>query len=399
MSATAPVSKTTGSPAALPLAIAFAASVVVVSGVSLVYPVLPVISSSFGIDESQIGLVIAAFTLPAVVLAPLFGMVADSLGRRWLLILGLLVFAGGGVAASAAPSFTWLLVWRAVQGIGMSALSPLTIVLLSDLCRDRDTELDAQGKKVAIDRVAMIALPLIGGAVAAYSWRLTFLPFALVFIVAITAFFYMPETRPPGLFDTRQYIRSIGVALTDKRVSLAFAVGFFRFFLDYGFFIYLPLFLHLRYGASVFIGGAMIAISALGAIVTAVTVRRLSRLASIERLLAFAFAITGVGLTVILLRPPLWAIAIGTFAIGLGNGLISPLQKSMLTRNSPPQLRGGVISCDRVVQQIAKSLAPSLLGMLLVLAHLEAAFVALACVSSIGVLMMLVAERHTTEGV
>ena len=47
---------------------------------------------------------------------------------------------------------------------------------------------------------------------------------------------------------------------------------------------------------------------------------------------------------------------------GLGNGLISPLQKSLMTRRTPPELRGGVIAVDRVIQQVAKSAAPALLG-------------------------------------
>ena len=71
---------------------------------------------------------------------------------------------------------------------------------------------------------------------------------------------------------------------------------------------------------------------------------------------------------------PLWLIAIGMFLFGLGNGLISPLQKSLMTRRTPPELRGGVIAVDRVIQQVAKSAAPALLGLLLLIAPLEALF-------------------------
>ena len=67
-------------------------------------------------------------------------------------------------------------------------------------------------------------------------------------------------------------------------------------------------------------------------------------------------------------------LALASFVFGLGNGLISPLQKSLLTRRTPPSLRGGVVSVDRVIQQVAKSLAPSLMGLLLLLANLEAVF-------------------------
>ena len=66
-----------------PLAISFATSVALMSGATMIYPVLPVLAASLGIEESQIGLVMAAYTAPAIVLAPLFGLIADLHGRRW----------------------------------------------------------------------------------------------------------------------------------------------------------------------------------------------------------------------------------------------------------------------------------------------------------------------------
>ena len=111
-----------------------------------------------------------AYTAPAIVLAPLFGILADLHGRRWMLVLGLALFGLAGAAAALAPTFDWLLVCRALQGVGMSAMTPLTIVLISDLLPE-DQEIHGQGFKVAIDRVAMIVLPLAGrrarGAVVA----------------------------------------------------------------------------------------------------------------------------------------------------------------------------------------------------------------------------------------
>src|ERR1700693_3850331 len=115
------------------LALAFAASVAVSGGGSLLYSVLPVLAADLAVAPARIGLVMAAFTAPAVVLAPLFGMIADLRGRRWILIFGLALFGLAGSAAGLAPSYSWLLALRALQGVGMSALSPLTIVLISDL--------------------------------------------------------------------------------------------------------------------------------------------------------------------------------------------------------------------------------------------------------------------------
>lgn len=392
MSISAPLSARKPPHLTTPLAIALATSLVSVSGTSLIYPILPVIGADLGIPEGQIGLVIAAYTLPAIVLAPLFGLFADLYGRRPLLVLGLAIIAGGGTAAASATTFEWLLFWRAIQGIGMSALSPLTIVLISDLCTEREHELQAQGWKVALDRISMIALPLIGGALAVASWRLAFLPFVAILPVAVLAYVLMPETRPRGRVDFISYFSNVGRALRQKQISFPFAIGFFRFFLDYGFYIYLPLFLSLRYQASVLVSGGMLAIAAAGAIVTAVSVRHMSRVASAEHLLAAAFFISAIGLLIIVAHPPLWAIAIGTFIVGLGNGLISPLQKSLITRNAPAELRGGVIAVDRLVQQVAKSVAPSVLGLMLGVAPMEMVFVVLISVSVAGAAAALLAQ-------
>src|SRR6476660_3082057 len=102
------------------LAITFATSVAMVSGASMLYPVLPVLAADLAIDEARIGLAMVAYTTPAIVLAPLFGVLADLHGRRWMLVLGLALFGLSGAAAALAPSYDWLLVCRAFQGVGMS---------------------------------------------------------------------------------------------------------------------------------------------------------------------------------------------------------------------------------------------------------------------------------------
>ena len=54
-----------------------------------------------------------------------------------------------------APSYEWVLILRAIQGVGASALLPLTIVLISDILPD-DREIRGQGIKVAPETDAML---------------------------------------------------------------------------------------------------------------------------------------------------------------------------------------------------------------------------------------------------
>ena len=200
----------------------------------------------------------------------------------------------------------------------------------------------------------------------------------------------MPETGRPGSDSFWRYGARTARALREPRLTLAFATGFLRFFLDYGLFTYLPLLVALRYGATPTTAGGLIAVSAVGSIFTAMTIRRVYGKVRTERLLALAFGASALGLAVLAAGAPLWAISLAVFLFGLGNGWISPLQKSLMTRRTPAELRGGVIAVDRVIQQVAKSLAPAALGVLLLVAPLEALFWTMCAMSVVGTLALIV---------
>jgi MFS family permease len=136
--------------------------------------------------------------------------------------------------------------------------------------------------------------------------------------------------------------------------------------------------------------GLLIAASAVGSIVTAMSIGRIYGRVATEKLLALAFLLSAIGVGVPAVGAPLWAVGIAIVLFGLGNGLISPLQKSLMTRRTPAELRGGVIAVDRVIQQVAKSAAPALLGVLLLVAQLEALFWVMCALSLAGTLALMV---------
>jgi len=74
------------------LYLVFSSSLLMMMGVNLVQPVLPAMIEPLGISEAEVGLVIAVYTAPAVVLTPLLGIAADLYGRRFLLAAGLIIY-------------------------------------------------------------------------------------------------------------------------------------------------------------------------------------------------------------------------------------------------------------------------------------------------------------------
>ena len=369
------------------LGLVYASSLLVIMGVNIVQQVLPAMIEPLGITDADVGLVIAVYTAPAIVLAPLVGIAADRYGRRPLLAGGLLLFGVAGTAVAFAPSFGWVLVLRAVQGIGFSAVIPLTIVLIADLLEGR-REVSGQGLKVFIDRVGELVLPPLGGALALVGWRWPFLSYAAAVPLGLLVVAWMPETRGTTMASPGRYLRDVARVVRNPRLLLAFAAGFLRFFLDYAFFTYLPLFLVRTHGLSTAGAGLLRSFHALGAMVTSSQAGRLAASWDKGSLVLCAFIVSGLALLAVSFAPGTGTIAPVLILYGLANGVISPMQKSLLTQNAPLELRGGVISLDRLTQQVAKTAGVSGIGLLLGVMEMPTLFRIMAVLSFVSVGLM-----------
>jgi MFS transporter, ACDE family, multidrug resistance protein len=369
------------------LTVVFAASVALVMGVNFIQPALPAITQPFGIKDAALGLVMTMLTLPAVFLAPLFGIVADLYGRRLLLASGLVLFGLSGAAIAFAPSFGWLLALRAIQGIGFSAVIPLTIVLIGDLL-EGDQEIGGQGLKVFLDRVGYFVLPPLGGLLAAIAWFWPFLVYLVAVPIGLATLFWMPETRGAEHDDSWKYLKDIARLTRHPRLMVAFAAGFLRFFLDYGFLTYFPLFLVRTHGISTATAGFLYVFFAVGAMLTSSQAGRIAAGRDKARLLFASFVVSGVALVAVPFLPGIWSVGGALFFYGVANGVISPMQKSLLTQNAPLELRGGIIAFDRLIQQVSKTVSTTVVGLLLVATALPTIFWMLGVTSLASVVLM-----------
>jgi len=372
------------------LSIVFAASVALTMGVNFIQPALPALIAPFGISDSALALVMTALTAPAIILSPIFGVIADLYGRRLLLGVGLIFYGICGATMAFAPSFTWLLIFRTLQGIGFSAVIPLTIVLIGDLL-EGDNEIGGQGLKVFLDRIGYLILPPLGGLLAAIAW---FWPFTFYFLtvpLGIAALRWMPETKGGASNGTWAYLGDMLRLTRHPRLLIAFSAGFLRFFLDYGFLTYFPLFLVRTHGISTATAGLLYIFFSIGAMVTSSQAGRLAAGRDKAHLLFIAFVISGIAVVAVPFAPNVWLVGSALFFYGLANGVISPMQKSLLTQNAPAELRGGIVSFDRLIQQVSKTTSTSAVGLLLVAAELPTIFWFLGILSlaSVGLMAAL----------
>ncbi len=105
-------------------------------GLFLILPVFAIEAGKYpgGDDPALIGLTMGIYGLTQALLQFLYGIASDRLGRKPVIVFGLLLFALGSFVAALAPSLNWLAIGRAVQGAG--AVSAAVTALLADQTRD-----------------------------------------------------------------------------------------------------------------------------------------------------------------------------------------------------------------------------------------------------------------------
>lgn len=137
-------------------------------GLFLVLPVFALEARKYpgGSDPALVGLAMGIYGLTQAVLQLPLGMASDRFGRKRVIVLGLLVFAGGSLLAALADTLMGLLVGRALQGAG--AVSAAVTALLADQTRDtvRTKAMALVGGSIGLMfAVALVAAPVLTAAV------------------------------------------------------------------------------------------------------------------------------------------------------------------------------------------------------------------------------------------
>jgi EmrB/QacA subfamily drug resistance transporter len=109
-----------------------AALALVVAGNSALAIALPDIAVDLEADQGQLTWIIDAYALTFAALLLSAGLAADRLGRRTVLVAGLIIFGVASVASAFSPDPDWFIALRAVSGVGAAAIFPVTLSALVD---------------------------------------------------------------------------------------------------------------------------------------------------------------------------------------------------------------------------------------------------------------------------
>lgn len=161
--------------ARLTLTVVCVTTVMLMLDIAVVNTALTAIAGDLHTQLSGVQWVVDAYTLPLAALVLTAGSLADRLGRRRVLVAGLVLFTGASLACAAANSIGVLDAARAVQGAGGAALFAVSLALLGHAFPDRTARNAALAVYGATIGGAFAVGPLVGGLLTQHlGWRWIF---------------------------------------------------------------------------------------------------------------------------------------------------------------------------------------------------------------------------------
>ncbi|WP_330982498.1 MULTISPECIES: Bcr/CflA family multidrug efflux MFS transporter [Enterobacterales] len=218
--------------------------------IDMYLPALPVISAQFGVPAGSAQMTLSTYILGFALGQLLYGPMADSIGRKPVILGGTLVFAGAAVACALSQTIDHLIVMRFFHGLAAAAASVVINALMRDIYPKEEFS-RMMSFVMLVTTIAPLVAPIVGGAVLVwFSWHAIFWILAIAALLASTMiYFFINETLPPERrqkFHIRTTMGNFASLFRHKRVLSYMLASGFSFagmfsFLSAGPFVYIEL--------------------------------------------------------------------------------------------------------------------------------------------------------------
>ena len=173
-------------------------------GMAIAIPTIESFAQLYQAPYSTVQFIISAYLLGLASSMPLVGFLSDKIGRRPVLISGLILFVIASIFCSTTDSLNSLIFWRVIQGIGASVGSVMARAMIRDVSNASETA-RSLSRVTAIMGISPMIAPVIGGI----GYQIfgnpngIFIITAAIGILVLTAILLLlPETRNAALVES-----------------------------------------------------------------------------------------------------------------------------------------------------------------------------------------------------
>ncbi|WP_238456575.1 MFS transporter [Desulfotruncus arcticus] len=374
---------------------------IMVLGNSMLIPVLPEIKETLNLSQLKVSMIITAFSVPGL-LIPLAGFLSDRLGRKKIIVPGLILYGLGGIIAGLSAIFlqekayTWIVGGRIVQGIGAAGTTPIAMALTGDLFAGKQRS-KALGVVEAANGMGKVLSPVLGAALGLIAWYATFLFFPAIIIPIILGIWFLVKepTDNRATQSVAQYMQAIQKVFKKKSAMLlaSFLAGTTALLILFGILFFLSDYLEKSVGLYGIKKGATLAIPVLfmciSSYVTGLFLKK--RVKLMKWLVVIGLALVALALASLNLFQNIYYFFVAISFAGIGTGLLLPCLNTIITSTAASEERGLVTSIYGSVRFLGVAVGPPLFGYLMDIskAHMYWGGAILAGVTAITALLFI----------
>ena len=347
------------------LPILFALMFLVMVGFGIIIPVLPFYAEEIGASPTELGLLMAVYSLMQLIFAPMWGKVSDRIGRKPVIMIGTLGLALSFFLMAISTQLWMLFVARIIGGVLSSANMPTVMAYAADITSEED-----RGKGMGIVGAAIglgfIFGPAIGGI---FSKSNLSTPFFIAGICSVLTFFMvmfiLKESLTVENRRKKSTEKSQGLFTTlNGSSSIMYFLSFFVTLSLAGLEATFAYFAAEKAGLGTTELGYIFMIMGLGsAIVQGGMVGGLIKRHGEGFVIQIGIFVSALGFLLILFTDSFITAAIYLTIFGLGNGVIRPAVSSLLTKRSRSG-HGGVTGLISSFDSLGRIIGPPLGGWL-----------------------------------
>ena len=333
-------------------------------GFGILIPILPTFATiKLKMDETMIGVVLAAYSFMQFLFNPLLGKLSDKYGRKPIITICLFLNAVGYVIFAFTRSFEVLIISRIVGGIGGSSVS-VAMAYIADITT-KENRAHGMGLIGAAFGLGFVFGPLIGGILSKYGYPVTgFGSAAFSFIAFLTTLMFLPETNinvKKSKEDVRKIldVGALKKVFTHPSLGVLIILFFIQTFAMANIYGTFALIGYEHYHFTDMQNGLMYGILGLvSAIVQGGLLKLFTKYMDQKLLLKFGSFTMMLGLALIPYGINFAGLAVIVSLLSLGSGILQPTLLSMISTIAPSTEQGITLGTNQSMSSLARVLGP-----------------------------------------
>ncbi|MCC6455189.1 MAG: MFS transporter [Caldilineaceae bacterium] len=350
--------------------ILFMTMFIVMIGFGVIMPILPFYAENLGATATHLGLLFASYSVVQFFFAPIWGTMSDRVGRKPMILLGLIGFGISFVFFGMANSLWMLFAARILGGVLSAATLPTVMAYIADTT-DAKSRGGGLGMLGAAMGMGMIFGPVLGGFLGEYSASLPFFfSGGLAFAVSIFALLLLPESRTAEeRSHARTQVRTNGlkdvIGALSGPVGFVLIIAFLATFASANLEGTFALFSqqHLGFGESEMglVFGVMGVVMALS---QGLLVGRFINRFGEERMIQVGLISSAIGYILFLLTFNMVSIMTVMAIMGIGSAALNPAVNSLASKRTPPDQQGRVMGIVNSYNSLGRVFGPVVGGVI-----------------------------------